>query len=67
YRRASLPVERSLSERQSEHEAILEACMDRDPERAARAMHDHLAITANLLAHAMGVDDLFPRAGSEAS
>jgi DNA-binding GntR family transcriptional regulator len=66
YRRASLPVERSLRERQSEHEQILDACVRRDPERAGRAMHDHLAITANLLAHAMGTADLFPPGGVDA-
>lgn len=63
YRRASLPLERSLRERQSEHESILEACVERDPDRAAVAMHDHLAITANLLAHAMGAGDLFAAEG----
>ena len=61
YRRASPEVQRSLSERQAEHEAILEACTRHEPERAARATWNHLALTANLLAGAMGGDELFPR------
>jgi DNA-binding GntR family transcriptional regulator len=59
YRRASIHVERNLGERQSEHEAILAACVERDPDRAAREMWAHLALTANLLARAMGGDELF--------
>ncbi len=58
YRRA-LVVKRSLSERRAEHEAILAACVERRPERAAREMWNHLAITANLLAEAMGGEELF--------
>lgn len=59
YRRASIHVERSLAERQSEHEAILAACVERDPDRAAREMGAHLALTANLLARAMGGSEPF--------
>jgi DNA-binding GntR family transcriptional regulator len=61
YRRASPDVQRSLSERQAEHEAILEACIRRKPKVAAAAMWNHLALTANLLAGAMGGGELFPR------
>ena len=61
YRRASPDVQRSLSERQTEHEAILEACIRRKPKVAAAAMWNHLALTANLLAGAMGGGELFPR------
>ena len=66
YRRALVHVERDLGERQSEHEAILAACVERDPERAARAMWAHLALTANLLARAMGGTELFRIEGEEA-
>jgi DNA-binding GntR family transcriptional regulator len=59
YRRASIHVERNLAERQSEHEAILAACVERDPDRAAGEMWAHLALTANLLARAMGGSELF--------
>jgi DNA-binding GntR family transcriptional regulator len=59
YRRASIHVERNLAERQSEHEAILAACAERNPDRAAREMWAHLALTANLLARAMGGGELF--------
>lgn len=59
YRRASFPVQRRLSERQSEHEAILAACDRSDPDAAAAAMHNHLAVSANLLAGAMGGGELF--------
>lgn len=61
YRRASPAVQRSLSQRQAEHEAILEACVQRDAERAAIEMWNHLALTANLLAGAMGGEELFER------
>jgi DNA-binding GntR family transcriptional regulator len=60
YRIASLPVQRNLAERQSEHERMLDACVRRDPELAARETHNHLALTANLLARAMGGEELFP-------
>jgi DNA-binding GntR family transcriptional regulator len=59
YRRASLPVARRLEERQREHERILDACTRRDAEAASHEMHDHLAQSANLLARAMGGEDLF--------
>jgi len=60
YRRASLPVQRRLADRQSEHERMLAACVARDPEAAARETHFHLALTANLMASAMGgSDELF--------
>jgi len=52
-------VQRRLSERQSEHEAILDACIGKEPDRAAAAMHNHLAVSANLLAGAMGGGELF--------
>lgn len=45
--------------RAAEHEEILAACEARDPDRAAAALHDHLAITANELAAAMGHPPLF--------
>lgn len=59
YRRASLPIQRSLRERQSEHERMLAACVARDPECAARETSNHLARTANLLAQTMGSGPLF--------
>lgn len=59
YRRASPDVQRSLSERQAEHEAILDACTCHEPDRAADTMWNHLAMTANLLAGAMGSGQLF--------
>lgn len=65
YRRASIHVERSLAQRQSEHEAILAACVERDADRAAREMWAHLALTANLLARAMGGSEPFRIDGEE--
>lgn len=41
-RRHSLQVEGRLDQSLAEHRQILEALQARDPERAARAMHDHL-------------------------
>ncbi|MGI9659494.1 MAG: GntR family transcriptional regulator [Gaiellaceae bacterium] len=56
YRRASLPTERSPSERAVEHERMLAACVARDGEAAARETHAHLSLTANMMAQTMGSD-----------
>jgi DNA-binding GntR family transcriptional regulator len=53
------PQARRLSERASEHREILAACEAGDPDRAASALHDHLAATANSLAAAMGDQSLY--------
>lgn len=53
------PQARRLSERVAEHRAILAACEARDPDRAADALRDHLAATANGLATAMGGEPLY--------
>jgi DNA-binding GntR family transcriptional regulator len=58
YRRAS-PAARSIKDRTAEHEAILQACLDRDPDRAAAELHNHLAVSANRVACEMGGDELF--------
>jgi DNA-binding GntR family transcriptional regulator len=42
-----------------EHERILDACIRRQPDRAAAELTGHLSATANLVAHEMGSDDLF--------
>jgi DNA-binding GntR family transcriptional regulator len=59
YRHASGPVEWRLKERQREHEAILAACVARDPGRASRELHNHLARTANQVSTEMGGEPLF--------
>ena len=53
------PEVRELDARAEEHREILAACEAHDPDRAARALHDHLATTANSLAEAMGEDPLY--------
>jgi DNA-binding GntR family transcriptional regulator len=53
------PQVRRLSERSAEHREILAACEARDPDRAASALHDHLAATANSLAAAMSDQPLY--------
>lgn len=58
YRRAA-PSPRSLHERRSEHQRIVDACFSGDAEGAAILLHDHLARSANLLAREMGERDLF--------
>jgi DNA-binding GntR family transcriptional regulator len=50
---------RQLAARQGEHMEIVEACVARDPDRAARALHGHLAATANSIAAAMGSGPLY--------
>lgn len=61
YRLALPPrYRRALEERRAEHERILQACVEHDPERAARELHDHLALTANRVGARMGAEtDLF--------
>jgi DNA-binding GntR family transcriptional regulator len=54
-----VPQCRQLAARGPEHEAILEACTANDPDRAAFALHDHLATTANHVSVAMGGEPLF--------
>jgi DNA-binding GntR family transcriptional regulator len=53
------PQSRQLAARQGEHMEIVEACVARDPDRAARALHGHLAATANSIAAAMGSGPLY--------
>ena len=53
------PQVRRLDERADEHREILYACEAHDPDRAARALHDHLATTANSIAEAMGSEPLY--------
>jgi DNA-binding GntR family transcriptional regulator len=59
-----VPDVRRLAQRASEHDEILDACEAHEPDRAAAALHDHLALTANSLAAAMGSHTLFPLSGS---
>ena len=54
-----VPECRQLKTRDHEHEAILAACVARDPDRAAIALRNHLAITANNISAAMGGAELF--------
>ena len=58
-----VPQCRQLVERRHEHEAILGACAAHDSDRAAGALHDHLATTANSIAAAMGGEKLFELRG----
>jgi DNA-binding GntR family transcriptional regulator len=55
----AVPSCRQLVERRHEHDAILAACVAREPDRAALALHDHLATTANSISVAMGGEPLF--------
>lgn len=58
YRRAA-PVSHKLAMRRREHELILQACIEHDADRAAAAIRDHLAISANVVSKAVGGQDLF--------
>jgi DNA-binding GntR family transcriptional regulator len=62
--RLAAPMKRKLDARRGEHEVILKACIDHDGEKAALALHDHLAMTANLVAKAMGGNELFKPVGA---
>jgi DNA-binding GntR family transcriptional regulator len=59
-----IPTCRELRARASEHREILAACQGHDPDRAAVALHNHLAITANCLARAMGGEPPFEVEGA---
>jgi DNA-binding GntR family transcriptional regulator len=58
--RYAAPLSGKLEMRQGEHRAILTACIDHEPEHAARLVHNHLARTANALAKQMNAPQLFP-------
>jgi DNA-binding GntR family transcriptional regulator len=53
------PQVRQLEARAAEHREILGACEAHNPDRAAEALHDHLAMTANSLGEAMGAEPLY--------
>ena len=57
------PQCRQLATRGNEHRGILDACATNDPDRAALALHDHLARTANNISVAMGGESLFELGG----
>jgi DNA-binding GntR family transcriptional regulator len=59
--RYRIAVQHKLTARRGEHEEILAACVAHDPERAAAALHDHLAMTANSVSRAMGGENVFDR------
>jgi DNA-binding GntR family transcriptional regulator len=54
-----VPQCRQLASRDDEHEAILDACVATDADRAALALRDHLARTANNISAEMGGEPLF--------
>ena len=56
-----VPQCRQLDARTGEHDEILAAFVAGDPDHAARALHDHLATTANNIAVAMGGVPLYER------
>jgi hypothetical protein len=49
--------------RRDEHERILRACVDHQPAVARAELHNHLSLTANLVAGSMGGEDLFGSVG----
>jgi DNA-binding GntR family transcriptional regulator len=59
-----VPQCRQLTARGNEHRGILDACAAQDPDRAALALHNHLARTANNISEAMGGQPLFELVGS---
>lgn len=57
--RVAAPHTRRLATRRLEHQAILDACIDHDADRAGAILYWHLAAYANLLAKNMGGGLLF--------
>jgi DNA-binding GntR family transcriptional regulator len=62
--RYTLARDRPLAMRQKEHQQIVAAVRAREPETAGRLIHDHLAVTGNLLAVQMGEKEMFPLLGN---
>jgi DNA-binding GntR family transcriptional regulator len=65
--RVAAPHTRRLATRRMEHQAILQACIDHDPDRAAGILFWHLAAYANLLAKNMGSVALFKAPAASAA
>jgi DNA-binding GntR family transcriptional regulator len=59
YRRLAQSPSRDFSERYTEHMSILDACILRDPDLAAKRLCDHLSRSANLVAIALTGKPLF--------
>jgi DNA-binding GntR family transcriptional regulator len=59
YRRVYRSPERDFTDRHREHRAILDACVARDADLAARKLGEHLARSANRVAAALGGGELF--------
>lgn len=58
YRLSAAP-QNTQGARRQDHNKLLQACLDHDPERAAFELYNHLASTANATSKAMGGEDLF--------
>jgi DNA-binding GntR family transcriptional regulator len=63
YRHKWVPLKEELRNRGDEHDAILDACISRDPNRAALLLHNHLARTANFIGLQMTGQTIFPILG----
>jgi DNA-binding GntR family transcriptional regulator len=59
YRILSLASRGTIDMRREEHDRILAACVRGNPRAAARELHQHLALTANLVARHFHTRDLF--------
>jgi DNA-binding GntR family transcriptional regulator len=57
--RVAVTLAPMLEARRAEHDEILRACVERDPDLAAAALYSHLATTANMVSQAMGGAALF--------
>ena len=60
YRHKWVPLKEELRNRGDEHNAILDACASKDPNRSALLLHNHLAMTANFIALQMTGQTIFP-------
>jgi DNA-binding GntR family transcriptional regulator len=49
YRRLSVPVARQDRNLEAEHRGIMEAALERDPDRAVRLLSEHLSATTRIL------------------
>ncbi|ADB50449.1 GntR family transcriptional regulator [Conexibacter woesei] len=57
--RFAAPLSGRLEMREGEHEAILDACVAHEPDRAHALLHNHLGRAVNALAETMGAPPLF--------
>lgn len=58
YRRLSVPLDETHRDVAAEHKAICDAALNRDPERAARLIRDHIEATTKIILRGLSTQNL---------